>query len=211
MQRDIQDYPEKFLELRLRRYLTFAEFKAEVAPHFGLGITDYATWTSPIRKYGDMVNLHLIKQSVAWQTKPAVEESVLSRLQEARRQNRLVERDIADWLYARYCLPQWWNKRSNLSARIADVLFRGGLRAKVIKNGAQILCHSPACDSKEEMEYRQEELALYIKGEKAYQIGQAVKVKLTEVRLETPLNRRKYHLNFKRLYFDEILQIFSKI
>ncbi len=43
MQRDIQDYPEKFLELRLRRYLTFAEFKAEVAPHFGLGITDYAT------------------------------------------------------------------------------------------------------------------------------------------------------------------------
>ncbi len=33
MQRDIQDYPEKF-ELRLRRYLTFVEFGAEVAPHF---------------------------------------------------------------------------------------------------------------------------------------------------------------------------------
>ncbi|STY61545.1 Exoribonuclease 2 [Mannheimia haemolytica] len=64
--------------------------------------------------------------------------------------------------------------------------FRGGLRAKVIKNGAQIFVpFSSLHDNKEEMEYRQEELALYIKGEKAYQIGQAVKVKLTEVRLET--------------------------
>ena len=39
--------------------------------------------------------------------------------------------------------------------------------------------------NKDEIEFRAEELALYIKGEKAYQIGQAVKVKLTEVRLDT--------------------------
>ena len=30
-----------------------------------------------------------------------VEQSILDRLQEARKQNRMVERDIADWLYAR--------------------------------------------------------------------------------------------------------------
>ncbi|TRC07550.1 exoribonuclease II [Mannheimia haemolytica] len=184
MQRDIQDYPEKFLELRLRRYLTFAEFKAEVAPHFGLGITDYATWTSPIRKYGDMVNHRLIKQVLLGKQSQAVEESVLSRLQEARRQNRLVERDIADWLYARYLAPMV-EQAVEFECEIADVS-RGGLRAKVIKNGAQIFVpFSSLHDNKEEMEYRQEELALYIKGEKAYQIGQAVKVKLTEVRLET--------------------------
>ncbi|MFU2098582.1 exoribonuclease II [Mannheimia haemolytica] len=184
MQRDIQDYPEKFLELRLRRYLTFAEFKAEVAPHFGLGITDYATWTSPIRKYGDMVNHRLIKQVLLGKQSQAVEESVLSRLQEARRQNRLVERDIADWLYARYLAPMV-EQAVEFECEIADVSL-GGLRAKVIKNGAQIFVpFSSLHDNKEEMEYRQEELALYIKGEKAYQIGQAVKVKLTEVRLET--------------------------
>ncbi|HGO5847149.1 TPA: exoribonuclease II [Mannheimia haemolytica] len=184
MQRDIQDYPEKFLELRLRRYLTFAEFKAEVAPHFGLGITDYATWTSPIRKYGDMVNHRLIKQVLLGKQSQAVEESVLSHLQEARRQNRLVERDIADWLYARYLAPMV-EQAVEFECEIADVSL-GGLRAKVIKNGAQIFVpFSSLHDNKEEMEYRQEELALYIKGEKAYQIGQAVKVKLTEVRLET--------------------------
>ena len=35
------------------------------------------------------------------------------------------------------------------------------------------------------MEFRPEELAIDIKGEKSYQIGQKVKAKLTEVRLDT--------------------------
>lgn len=184
MQRDIQDFPEKFLELRLRRYLTFAEFKSEVAPHFGLGISHYATWTSPIRKYGDMVNHRLIKQVLLSKQASTVEESVLIRLQEARRQNRLVERDIADWLYARYLFPMV-EQAVEFECEIADVS-RGGLRAKVIQNGAQIFVpFSTLHDNKDEMEYRQEELAIYIKGEKVYQIGQEVKVKLTEVRLET--------------------------
>ncbi|QLB16406.1 exoribonuclease II [Mannheimia varigena] len=184
MQRDIQDFPERFLELRLRRYLTFAEFKAEVAPHFGLGISHYATWTSPIRKYGDMVNHRLIKQVLLGKQASAVEESVLARLQEARRQNRLVERDIADWLYAHYLFPMV-EQAVEFECEIADIS-RGGLRAKVINNGAQIFVpFSTLHDNKDEMDYRQEELALYIKGEKAYQIGQEVKVKLTEVRVET--------------------------
>ncbi|MDO9795222.1 RNB domain-containing ribonuclease, partial [Glaesserella parasuis] len=105
MRRDIEQFPENFLEMRLRRYLTFAEFKATSAPHLGLGISHYATWTSPIRKYGDMVNHRLIKQVLANQTAKPVEETVLTRLQEARKQNRMVERDIADWLYARYLAP----------------------------------------------------------------------------------------------------------
>ncbi|WP_150538768.1 exoribonuclease II [Actinobacillus vicugnae] len=184
MRRSIDEFPEKFLELRLRRYLTFAEFKSEVAPHLGLGISHYATWTSPIRKYGDMVNHRLIKQVLLGQQPKTIEESILARLQEARRQNRLVERDIADWLYARYLAPMV-EQAVAFECEIADVS-RGGVRAKVITNGAQIFVpFSTIHDKKEEMEFRPEEIALYIKGEKAYQIGQAVKVKLTEVRLET--------------------------
>lgn len=184
MRRSIDEFPEKFLELRLRRYLTFAEFKSEVAPHLGLGISHYATWTSPIRKYGDMVNHRLIKQVLLGKQAKTVEESILVRLQEARRQNRLVERDIADWLYAHYLFPMV-EQAVEFECEIADVS-RGGVRAKVIANGAQIFVpFSTIHDKKEEMEFRPEEIALYIQGEKAYQIGQAVKVKLTEVRLET--------------------------
>lgn len=184
MRRDIERFPQNFLELRLRRYLTFAEFKAEAAPHFGLGIPSYATWTSPIRKYGDMVNHRLIKQVLLGKPAEPVDAAVLARLQEARLQNRLVERDIADWLYARYLFPLV-DQAVEFECEIVDVS-RGGLRAKVLKNGAQIFVpFSTLHDNKEETDFRPKELALYIKNEKAYQIGQAVRVKLTEVRLET--------------------------
>ncbi len=78
-----------------------------------------------------MVNHRLIKQVLLGKQSQAVEESVLSRLQEARRQNRLVERDIADWLYARYLAPMV-EQAVEFECEIADVSC-GGLRAKVIK------------------------------------------------------------------------------
>ena len=184
MRRDIDRFPENFLEMRLRRYLTFAEFKAQCAPHLGLGISHYATWTSPIRKYGDMVNHRLIKQVLLGQTAKTVEESVLARLQEARKQNRMVERDIADWLYARYLAPMV-EQNVEFEGEIHDVS-RGGLRVKVLENGASIFVpFSTLHPNKEEMQFNSDEIALYIKGEKAYQIGQAVRVRLKEVRVET--------------------------
>lgn len=184
MRRDIDRFPENFLEMRLRRYLTFAEFKAQCAPHLGLGISHYATWTSPIRKYGDMVNHRLIKQVLLGQTAKTVDDAILARLQEARKQNRMVERDIADWLYARYLAPMV-EQNVEFEGEIHDVS-RGGLRVKVIENGASIFVpFSTLHNNKDEMLYNPDEIALYIKGEKSYQIGQAVKVKLKEVRLET--------------------------
>ncbi|WP_373818404.1 exoribonuclease II [Glaesserella sp.] len=184
MRHDIEQFPENFLEMRLRRYLTFAEFKATSAPHLGLGISHYATWTSPIRKYGDMVNHRLIKQVLANQTANPVEESILARLQEARKQNRMVERDIADWLYARYLAPMV-EQNVEFDGEIHDVS-RSGLRVKVMENGASIFVpFSTLHNNKEEMLFSPEDLALYIKGEKAYQIGQTVRVKLKEVRMET--------------------------
>ncbi|MDH2998611.1 exoribonuclease II [Pasteurellaceae bacterium LFhippo2] len=184
MRQDIDTFPEEFLEMRLRRYLTFAEFKAEVAPHVGLGISHYATWTSPIRKYGDMVNHRLIKQVLAKKATIPVEENILVRLQEARRQNRMVERDIADWLYARYLAPMV-EKNVEFDGQIQDVS-RGGLRVQVIENGASIFVpFSTLHPNKDEMLFNPEQIALFINGKKAYQIGQQVRVKLKEVRLET--------------------------
>lgn len=106
MRHDIELLNSDYLELRLRRFLTFAEFKSEIAPHFGLGLSGYATWTSPIRKYSDIVNHRLIKAVLTQQTCEKPQDDLFVRLQEARRQNRLVERDIADWLYCRYLATQ---------------------------------------------------------------------------------------------------------
>ncbi|NBI42399.1 exoribonuclease II [[Haemophilus] felis] len=184
MRRDLETVEGNYLELRLRRFLTFAEFKSALAPHFGLGLTGYATWTSPIRKYSDMVNHRLIKASLHNQSYEKPEEDVLARLQEARRQNRLVERDIADWLYCRYLLDKV-EQKPMFKAEIVDIM-RAGLRVQLIENGAQMFIPmSQIHPNKEEVLANLEELALYIKGEMTYKIGDLIDVRLTEVKEET--------------------------
>lgn len=184
MRHDIEPIESDYLELRLRRYLTFAEFKSELAPHFGLGLEGYATWTSPIRKYSDIVNHRLIKAVLAKQPYEKPQNDVLARLQEARRQNRLVERDIADWLYCRY-LADKVASNAEFEAEVQDVM-RGGLRVQLLENGASMFIPaSTLYNNKEEIQVNSDEIALYIKGERRYKIGDLVKVKLTEVREET--------------------------
>lgn len=184
MRHDIEPIESDYLELRLRRYLTFAEFKSELAPHFGLGLEGYATWTSPIRKYSDMVNHRLIKAVLAKQPYEKTQNDVLARLQEARRQNRLVERDIADWLYCRYLAPKV-AENVEFNAEVQDVM-RGGLRVQLLENGASMFIPASTLhNNKEEMQVNSDEIALYIKGERTYKIGDIVKVKLTEVKEAT--------------------------
>ncbi|MDU2734944.1 MAG: exoribonuclease II, partial [Mixta calida] len=59
LRRQLDAQPTQFLDSRIRRFQSFAEISTEPGPHFGLGLEAYATWTSPIRKYGDMVNHRL--------------------------------------------------------------------------------------------------------------------------------------------------------
>lgn len=184
MRHDIDHLESDYIALRLRRYLTFAEFKSELAPHFGLGLEGYATWTSPIRKYSDMVNHRLIKAVLAQQPCEKPQNDVLARLQEARRQNRLVERDIADWLYCRYLAPKVV-ENAEFNAEVQDVM-RAGLRVQLLENGASLFIPVASLhNNKEEIQLNPDELALYIKGERTYKIGDMVKVKLTEVKETT--------------------------
>lgn len=184
MRHDIEPLNSDYYELRLRRFLTFAEFKAEIAPHFGLGLSGYATWTSPIRKYSDMVNHRLIKASLTDQIYQQPSEEILARLQEARRQNRLVERDIADWLYCRYLAEQVESKPI-FAAEVQDVM-RGGLRVLLLENGASVFVPASSIHpNKDEMEVNNEQIALYINGEQRYKLGDKVQLQLTEVKEQT--------------------------
>ncbi|MGC6341623.1 exoribonuclease II [Bisgaard Taxon 45] len=184
MRHDIEPLNSDYLELRLRRFLTFAEFKAEMAPHFGLGLSGYATWTSPIRKYSDMVNHRLIKAVLTQQPYEKPHDELLVRLQEARRQNRLVERDIADWLYCRYLVTQV-EEKPTFQAEIQDVM-RGGLRVQLLANGAPMFIPASLLhDNKEEIQVSTDALTLSIQGEVKYKIGDVIQVQLLEVKEET--------------------------
>jgi exoribonuclease-2 len=53
-----------FLNYLQRRYLSRAELSIEPKPHSGLGMNAYTTWTSPIRRYMDLVIQRQLKSMV---------------------------------------------------------------------------------------------------------------------------------------------------
>lgn len=102
LRRSLDARGDAWLDARLRQFQGYSEFSPRPAPHFGMGVPAYATWTSPIRKYGDMVNHRLIKSALAGEVAAdELSDQLIEQLSERRRLNRLAERDVKDWLYVR--------------------------------------------------------------------------------------------------------------
>lgn len=184
IKRKIDQLPTDYLDIRIRKFLSYVDISFSPQPHFGLGLSAYATWTSPIRKYGDMINHRIIK-AIINQTKlsqPSV--NIIQQMNERRRLNRIAEREVSDWLYIRY-LAERFDENTIYTAIIFDV-GRGGIRAKLLENGANIFIPLPFIHSvREELLCNAESGQIFIKGEMIYQLGDSLPVKLAEIRKET--------------------------
>ncbi|MEY0335465.1 exoribonuclease II [Providencia stuartii] len=185
LRRQLDAQPTQFLDSRIRRFQTFAEVKGEPGPHFGLGFEAYATWTSPIRKYTDIVNHRLLKSVIAGKPstdKPTEELSI--KLAERRRANRMAERDVGDWLYARFLKPFEGTDKA-FPAEIIDIT-RGGVRVRLTDNGAVAFIPAPFLHAvRDEIQCSQETGSVLIKGEPAYKLNDIINVNIAEVRMET--------------------------
>ncbi|MGL6019485.1 MAG: exoribonuclease II, partial [Gibbsiella quercinecans] len=184
LRRQLDALPTSFLDSRIRRFQTFAEISTTPGPHFGLGLEAYATWTSPIRKYGDMVNHRLLKAIISEQAAEKPQEEVTVQLAERRRLNRMAERDVGDWLYARF-LQDKAGTDTRFNAEIIDVT-RGGLRVRLVDNGAVAFIPAPFIHSvRDELVCSQDTGTVQVKGEEVYRQGDALQVTIAEVRMET--------------------------
>ncbi|CAI1619698.1 MULTISPECIES: exoribonuclease II [Serratia] len=184
LRRHLDSQPTQFLDSRIRRSQTYAEISTTPGPHYGLGLEAYATWTSPIRKYGDMVNHRLLKAIIAEQPAEKPQDEVTVQLAERRRLNRMAERDVGDWLYARY-LKDKAGTDERFNAEIIDVT-RGGLRVRLQDNGAVAFIPAPFIHAvRDEMVCSQETGTVQIKGEVVYRQGDNLQVTIAEVRMET--------------------------
>ena len=158
---------------------------AQPGPHFGLGLAAYATWTSPIRKYGDMVNHRLIKRILKSEQAPAeASQALTEQLTERRRLNRMAERDVKDWLYVRFLTPA----AQNQDTFEADIMAinRGGMRVRLIENGATAFVPAPLMHSdRDKVAIDDKEGRIQIEGEERYKLGDSLRVALVEAREET--------------------------
>ncbi|VEI70847.1 exoribonuclease II [Serratia rubidaea] len=184
LRRHLDAQPTQFLDSRIRRFQTFAEISTEPGPHFGLGLEAYATWTSPIRKYGDMVNHRLLKAIISGQSAEKPQDAMTLQLAERRRANRMAERDVGDWLYARF-LQDKAGTDTRFNAEIIDVT-RGGLRVRLLDNGAVAFIPAPFIHAvRDELVCSQDTGSVQVKGEVVYRQSDTLQVNIAEVRMET--------------------------
>jgi len=184
LRRELDALPTQFLDSRIRRFQTFAEISTEPGPHFGLGLEAYATWTSPIRKFGDMINHRLLKAIIRGEQVARPDDALTVTMSERRRLNRMAERDVGDWLYARYLAPFAATDR-RFSAEIIDVS-RGGMRVRLVEFGAVAFIPAPFIHAvRDELVLSQENGSVQIKGEVVYRVTDVIDVTIAEVRMET--------------------------
>ncbi|TNV22628.1 exoribonuclease II [Buttiauxella sp. B2] len=184
LRRELDAQPTGFLDTRIRRYQSFAEISTEPGPHYGLGLEAYATWTSPIRKYGDMINHRLLKAIIKGETATRPQDEITVQMAERRRLNRMAERDVGDWLYARF-LKDKPGTDARFAAEIIDVS-RGGMRVRLVENGAVAFIPAPFLHAvRDELVCSQENGTVQIKGEVVFKVTDVIDVTIAEVRMET--------------------------
>ena len=185
LKRALESRDDAWLDARLRKFQGFTAMSAQPGPHFGLGLAAYATWTSPIRKYGDMVNHRLIKRVLKGEQAPKEASVELTeQLTERRRLNRLAERDVKDWLYVRYLTPA--AKQQDVFDAEIIAINRGGMRVRLTANGATAFVPAPLMHAdRDKVVVDDKEGRIQIEGEERFKLGDAVRVALTEAKEET--------------------------
>ena len=170
-----------FLSARLRKFQTPADFSLTPEPHFGLGFTAYATWTSPIRKYGDMINHRLLKASLKEQPFSAPTNEQLEIMADRRKKLRLAERDIAENLYSQYLYDK---QEQCFTAEIVDIN-RGGARVRLTEIGAfAFLPLSMIHNIRDEITLNIDEGSIKIKDELILKLADKLSVVIHQVKIE---------------------------
>ncbi len=170
-----------YLDCRIRKLQQYSEMAVTPRPHFALGVTNYATWTSPIRKYGDMVNHRLLKSLAVSSAHPKMpDEKVLADMNLARRVNRFAERDVRDWLYVDYLEPEI-EKQTVFDGEVFDIT-RAGLKILLLENGAMVFVPgSFISKEKDSFTLDGDSGEILVDGKSVLRLGDPFKVKIFEV------------------------------
>ncbi|WP_159651323.1 exoribonuclease II [Vibrio atypicus] len=173
-----------YLDNRIRKSQAYSEIGNQPLPHYAMGLELYATWTSPIRKYGDMINHRMLKAHILGKEPvQTADESVGEELALHRKHHKMAERNVGDWLYARTLIEEP-AKETKFNGEIFDIN-RAGMRVRLIENGAAaFIPGSLILANKERLECNGENGTVSVDKEIEYRLGDVLEVVLAEVNLE---------------------------
>jgi len=184
LRRGLAAQESTYLDNRIRKFQAYSEVGNQPLPHFAMGLGVYATWTSPIRKYGDMINHRLLKAHIMGKEPIQVpDETVGEELALHRKHHKIAERNVSDWLYAR-TLADEPAKETRFTAEIFDIN-RAGMRVRLLENGATAFIPGAlVLANKERIECNGDAGMISIDKEVVYKLGDSLEVVLTEVNQE---------------------------
>ena len=184
LRRWLGEQDTSYLDNRIRKFQAYSEIGNQPLPHYAMGLDIYATWTSPIRKYGDMINHRMLKAHILGKEPvQTADETVGEELALHRKHHKIAERNVADWLYAR-TLEQEPAKGTTYTAEIFDIN-RAGMRVRLMENGAAaFIPGSMILANKERLQCDGDNGQVILDKEVLYRLGDTLEVVLAEVNQE---------------------------
>jgi exoribonuclease-2 len=112
------------------------------------------------------------------------DENLLKIMNEARRTNRMAERDVKDWLYVEFLEPEI-EKKTRFEASIFEVS-RGGFKAILEANGAMVFVpFSMMSDDKDALTLLGDTGEIYVNQNLVYRLGDKIALKVVEINKKT--------------------------
>ncbi|GAA4091235.1 VacB/RNase II family 3'-5' exoribonuclease [Zhongshania borealis] len=157
------------------RMLQPGTISAEAAPHFGLGLERYTTFTSPLRKYSDLIVQRCIRAKLRGETIQRPDEDTATALQDAIRNGRQASNQMEQWLQYQYLATN--TSDTVYPARIAHVN-GGGFTVELEDLGINGFVEARTIPEK--LSFDADTLRLY-NDHNSYQLEQKVNVKVSEL------------------------------
>lgn len=166
------DRPENLIpSILLRTMMDKAIFSLTPGVHMGLGLESYATFTSPIRKYSDLINHRLMKAHLRNEDISSPEASLLAHLDERTTAANKASRDVQKALYARHFEA---NNVFAFSGQIVGIT-TGGIRIEEAQTAAQVFVPMKEISGRNQnTEIQAFGSELWVDGDCRYKIGDEV-------------------------------------
>lgn len=162
----------KPLQLLISRQLDKSNLASEASPHFGMGLEQYTTFTSPLRKAQDYLVHRQISALLKGKKEP-IDQSRLNQLADATQAIRNTVNDAEQWLKCQFIAKQ----QGPFEAAVLRV-FSTGFQVKLIDNGIEGFVSTKEMEGK--YSFNQERLLITSKGA-SFELDQVVKVHLKHI------------------------------